>query len=126
VTYPLIGDPELKFAKLNDMLQDDAGDASDGAHAGTECAVRSVFVIGPGKRVKLTRSYPMTTGRNFEEILRVVVSIQLTAKHRVETPANWGKGDDVIITGAVSNEEAHRWISSSRLRCDRMPRAGTP
>ena len=108
VTYPLIGDPELKVAKLYDMLQADVGDTSDGRTPAQNAPVRTVFVIGPDKRIKLTLAYPMTTGRNFDEIVRVLDSIQLTAKHRVATPANWRQGDDVIITGAVSNEEADK------------------
>jgi alkyl hydroperoxide reductase subunit AhpC len=108
VKYPMIGDPELKIAKLYDMLPGDAGETSDGRTPAQNAPVRTVFVIGPDKRIKLTLAYPMTTGRNFEEILRVLDSIQLTAKHRVATPANWKQGDDVIITGAVSNEEADK------------------
>jgi thioredoxin-dependent peroxiredoxin len=108
VNYPLIGDPELKIAKLYDMLAADAGDTSEGRTPANNAPVRTVFVIGPDKRIKLTLAYPMTTGRNFDEIIRVLDSIQLTAKHRVATPANWRQGDDVIITGAVSNEEADK------------------
>jgi thioredoxin-dependent peroxiredoxin len=108
VNYPLIGDPELKIAKLYDMLPGDAGETSDGRTPAQNAPVRTVFVIGPDKRIKLTLAYPMTTGRNFDEILRVLDSIQLTAKHRVATPANWKQGEDVIITGAVSNEEADK------------------
>ena len=108
VNYPLIGDPELKIAKLYDMLPGDAGETSDGRTPAQNAPVRTVFVIGPDKRIKLTLSYPMSTGRNFDEILRVLDSIQLTAKHKVATPANWKQGDDVIITGAVSNEEADK------------------
>jgi alkyl hydroperoxide reductase subunit AhpC len=108
VHYPIIGDPELKIAKLYDMLAADAGDTSEGRTPAQNAPVRTVFVIGPDKRIKLTLSYPMTTGRNFDEIVRVLDSIQLTAKHRVATPANWQQGDDVIITGAVSNEEADK------------------
>jgi alkyl hydroperoxide reductase subunit AhpC len=108
VNYPLIGDPELKIAKLYDMLPADAGDSSEGRTPALNAPVRTVFVIGPDKRIKLTLAYPMTTGRNFDEILRVLDSIQLTAVHRVATPANWRQGDDVIITGAVSNEEADK------------------
>jgi alkyl hydroperoxide reductase subunit AhpC len=108
VHYPIIGDPELKVAKLYDMLAADAGDSCEGRTPAQNAPVRTVFVIGPDKRIKLTLSYPMTTGRNFDEIVRVLDSIQLTAKHRVATPANWQQGDDVIITGAVSNEEADK------------------
>jgi thioredoxin-dependent peroxiredoxin len=108
VNYPMIGDPELKIAKLYDMLPGDAGETSDGRTPAQNAPVRTVFVVGPDKRIKLTLAYPMTTGRNFDEILRVLDSIQLTAKHRVATPANWKQGEDVIITGAVSNEEADK------------------
>ena len=107
VNYPIIGDPELKVAKLYDMLPADAGDTSVGRTPADNAPVRTVFVIGPDKRIKLTLSYPMATGRNFDEIIRVIDSLQLTAKHRVATPANWKQGEDIIITGAVSNEEAH-------------------
>jgi thioredoxin-dependent peroxiredoxin len=108
VKYPLIGDPELKIAKLYDMLPAEAGDSCEGRTPANNATARSVFVIGPDKRIKLTLTYPMTTGRNFDEILRVLDSIQLTAKHRVATPANWKQGEEVIITGAVSNEEADK------------------
>ncbi|HEX3662006.1 MAG TPA: peroxiredoxin [Acidobacteriaceae bacterium] len=106
VNYPVIGDPELKIAKLYDMLPGDAGETSEGRTAAHNAPVRTVFVIGPDKRIKLTIAYPMSTGRNFDEILRVLDSIQLTAKHKVATPANWKPGEDIIISGAVSNEEA--------------------
>ena len=108
VNYPLIGDPELKIAKLYDMLAADAGETSEGRTPANNAPVRTVFVIGPDKRIKLQIAYPMTTGRNFDEIIRVLDSIQLTAKHKVATPANWKQGEDVIITGAISNEEADR------------------
>jgi len=108
VNYPLIGDPELKIAKLYDMLAADAGDTSEGRTPALNAPVRTVFIIGPDKRIKLQISYPMTTGRNFDEVLRVLDSMQLTAKHKVATPANWKQGEDVIITGAVSNEEADK------------------
>jgi thioredoxin-dependent peroxiredoxin len=108
VNYPMIGDPELKIAKLYDMLPGDAGETSEGRTPAHNATVRTVFVVGPDKRIKLQLAYPMTTGRNFDEILRVIDSIQLTAKHKVATPANWKQGDDVIITGAVSNEEADK------------------
>ena len=106
VKYPMIGDTELKVAKLYDMLPADAGDTSEGRTAATNATVRTVFVIGPDKRIKLTLSYPMSTGRNFDEVLRVLDSMQLTAKHKVATPVNWKQGDDVIIVPAVSDEEA--------------------
>lgn len=108
VEFPMIGDPKLKVAKLYDMLAADAGETSEGRTPANNAPVRTVFVIGPDKRIKLTMSYPMTTGRNFDEILRVLDSMQLTAKHKVATPADWKQGDDVIITGAVSNEEADK------------------
>jgi alkyl hydroperoxide reductase subunit AhpC len=106
VNYPLIGDPELKTAKLYDMLPTDAGDTWDGRTAATNATVRTVFVIGPDKKIKLTLSYPMSTGRNFDEVLRVLDSMQLTAQHKVATPVNWKRGDDVIILPAVPDDEA--------------------
>jgi alkyl hydroperoxide reductase subunit AhpC len=108
VTYPMIGDPQLKVAKLYGMLPADAGDSSEGRTANDNAAVRTVFVIGPDKKIKLHLSYPMSTGRNFDEILRVIDSLRLTAMHQVSTPANWKQGDDVIISGSVSNEEAQK------------------
>ena len=108
VRYPVIGDPELRIAKLYDMLPAAAGDTSEGRTPADNAPVRTVFVVGPDKKIKLQLAYPMTTGRNFDEILRVLDSMQLTAKHRVATPANWKQGDDVIITGAVSNDEADK------------------
>jgi alkyl hydroperoxide reductase subunit AhpC len=106
VKFPMIGDPTLAIAKLYNMLPADAGDTSEGRTAATNATVRTVFIIGPDKKIKLMLSYPMTTGRNFDEILRVLDSMQLTAKHKVATPVNWKKGDDVIIVPAVSDEEA--------------------
>ncbi|PSJ63020.1 peroxiredoxin [Pseudaminobacter soli (ex Li et al. 2025)] len=106
VDYPLIGDRDLKVAKLYDMLPAAAGDTSEGRTPADNATVRSVFIIGPDKRIKLVLTYPMTTGRNFDEILRALDSIQLTAKHQVATPANWKQGEDVIITAAVSDEDA--------------------
>lgn len=106
VDYPLIGDRDLKVAKLYDMLPADAGDSSEGRTPADNATVRSVYVIGPDKKIKLVLTYPMTTGRNFGEILRAIDSLQLTAKHKVATPANWQNGEDVIITAAVSDEEA--------------------
>ena len=108
VTYPMIGDPDLKIAKLYDMLPADAGDTSEGRTPANNAPVRTVFVIGPDKRIKLHLAYPMTTGRNFDEILRVLDSMQLTAKHKVATPANWKQGDDIILTAAVTPEEADK------------------
>ena len=106
VGYPMIGDSELKVAKLFGMLPASAGESSEGRTPADNATVRSVFVIGPDKKIKLTLTYPMTTGRNFDEILRALDSIQLTADHQVATPANWQSGEDVIITPAVSNEDA--------------------
>ncbi len=106
INYPLIGDPELKVAKLYDMLPAEAGDSSEGRTAADNATVRSVFLVGPDKKVKLSLTYPMSTGRNFDEVLRVVDSCQLTAKHKVATPVNWQQGEDVIIVPAVSDEEA--------------------
>ena len=106
VNYPMIGDPELKVAKLYDMLPADAGEASEGRTAATNATVRTVFVIGPDKKIKLMLIYPMGTGRNFDEVLRVLDSIQLTAAHNVATPVNWKHGEDVIIVPAVSDDEA--------------------
>jgi thioredoxin-dependent peroxiredoxin len=128
VDYPLIGDRDLKVAKLYDMLPADAGDNSEGRTPADNQTVRSVFVIGPDKKIKLTLTYPMTTGRNFDEILRAIDSIQLTDKHKVATPAQWRQGEDVIITAAVSDEEAtERFGSFERvlpyLRKTRQPGA---
>ncbi len=108
VEYPMIGDPELKVAKLYDMLPAGAGDTSEGRTPADNATVRCVFVVGPDKKIKLTLTYPMTTGRNFDELLRAIDSIQLTAKHQVATPAQWKHGDDVIITPAVSDEDAEK------------------
>ncbi|MBL8441932.1 MAG: peroxiredoxin [Betaproteobacteria bacterium] len=104
--YPMIGDTDLAVAKLYNMLPADEPGTSEGRTAATNATVRSVFVIGPDKKIKLMLTYPMTTGRNFDEILRVLDSMQLTAKHRVATPANWKYGEDVIIAGSVPDEEA--------------------
>jgi alkyl hydroperoxide reductase subunit AhpC len=108
VTYPMIGDPRLEVAKLYNMLPADAGDTSDGRTAATNATVRTVFMVGPDKKIKMMMSYPMSTGRNFDEILRVLDSLQLTAQHQVATPVNWKQGDDVIILGSVSDEDAKR------------------
>ncbi|MEM9278158.1 MAG: peroxiredoxin [Pseudomonadota bacterium] len=112
VSYPMIGDPELKVAKLYDMLPASAGDSSEGRTPADNATVRSVFVIGPDKKVKLSLTYPMTTGRNFDEILRVIDSMQLTAQHQVATPAQWKQGDRVIITPAVSDDDAKERFGS--------------
>ncbi len=106
--YPMIGDTDLKVAKLYGMLPAGAGETSEGRTAVDNQTVRTVFVIGPDKKIKLSISYPMSTGRNFDEILRVIDSMQLTAEHKVATPVNWVDGDDVIIVPAVSNEEAEK------------------
>ncbi|MDB5025937.1 MAG: alkyl hydroperoxide reductase subunit C-like protein [Mucilaginibacter sp.] len=106
VNFPMIGDPSLAIAKLYDMLPAEEQGTSEGRTAATNQTVRSVFIIGPDKRIKLMLTYPMTTGRNFDEILRVLDSMQLTAEHKVATPVNWKNGEDVIIVPAVSNEEA--------------------
>jgi alkyl hydroperoxide reductase subunit AhpC len=106
VNYPMIGDPTLEIAKLYNMLPAEAGNTSDGRTAATNATVRTVFVVGPDKKIKLMLSYPMSTGRNFDEVLRVVDSMQLTAKHAVSTPVNWKPGDDVIISGSVTDEQA--------------------
>jgi thioredoxin-dependent peroxiredoxin len=104
--YPMIGDTDLSISKLYDMLPADAGDSCDGRTAADNQTVRNVYVIGPDKRIKLVICYPMTTGRNFDEVLRVLDSLQLTARHKVATPVNWKPGDDVIIAGSVSDDEA--------------------
>jgi alkyl hydroperoxide reductase subunit AhpC len=106
--YPMIGDTDLKIAQLYGMLPAAAGDSCAGRTAADNMTVRNVFVIGPDKKVKLIIVYPMTTGRNFDEVLRVIDSLQLTAKHKVATPVNWRQGEDVIIAGSVSDEEAKK------------------
>ncbi len=106
LNYPLIGDPGLNVVKLYDMLPADAGDTAQGRTAADNATARSVFVIGPDKKIKATLTYPMTTGRNFVELLRLLDSCQLTAQEKVATPANWRQGEDVIIVPAVSNEQA--------------------
>lgn len=104
--YPMIGDPRLEISKLYEMLPASTGDSCDGRSAVDNQTVRTVYVIGPDRKIKLTIAYPMTTGRNFDEILRVIDSLQLTARYRVSTPVNWRQGDDVIISGSVTNDEA--------------------
>jgi alkyl hydroperoxide reductase subunit AhpC len=106
VNYPIIGDTELKVAKLYDMLPAEAGETSEGRTPADNATVRSVFVIGPDKKIKAMLTYPMTTGRNFTEVLRILDSVQLTSKHPVATPVNWKLGDDVIIVTSVSDEQA--------------------
>ena len=108
VTYPLIGDSDLAVAKLYDMLPADAGTSSQGRTAATNQTVRTVYLIGPDKLIKALLVYPMSTGRNFDEVLRLLDSIQLTAKYKVATPANWKEGEDVIIVPAVSDDEARQ------------------
>ena len=106
--YPMIGDTDLAVSKLYNMLPAEEPGTSDGRTAATNATVRSVFIIGPDKRIKLMLTYPMTTGRNFDEILRVLDSMQLTAKHKVATPVNWKKGEDVIIAGSVNDDDAKK------------------
>lgn len=108
VSYPLIGDPELKVAKVYEMLPSDAGGTAEGRTAADNATVRSVFLIGPDRKIKAILMYPMTTGRNFDEILRLLDSNQLTALHKVATPVNWKPGEDVIIVPSVSDEEARQ------------------
>jgi alkyl hydroperoxide reductase subunit AhpC len=108
VNYPMIGDPELKVAKLYDMLPADAGTTSEGRTPVQNATVRTVFVVGPDKKIKLLLSYPMSTGRNFDEVLRVLDSLQLTAKHQLATPVNWKPGDDIVIPPAMSEEDAKK------------------
>jgi thioredoxin-dependent peroxiredoxin len=106
VNYPMIGDPELKVAKAYDMLPEDAGATSEGRTPADNCTVRSVFIIGPDKRIKAMLTYPMSSGRNFDEVLRLLDSCQLTAAHNVATPVNWRPGEDVIIPPSISDEQA--------------------
>ena len=108
VNYPIIADNDLNVSKLYNMLPAEETGTSEGRTAATNQTVRSVFVIGPDKKIKLMLTYPMTTGRNFDEILRVLDSMQLTAKHKVATPVNWKHGDDVIIAGSVSDDDAKK------------------
>jgi alkyl hydroperoxide reductase subunit AhpC len=108
VNYPMIADTDLAVAKLYNMLPAEEAGSATGRTAATNATVRSVFIIGPDKKIKLMLTYPMTTGRNFDEILRALDSIQLTAKHKVATPANWKQGEDVIIAGSVTDEDAKK------------------
>ena len=108
VTFPMIGDPNLEIAKLYDMLPADVTGDSEVRTAANNATVRTVFIVGPDKKIKLMLSYPMSTGRNFDEVLRVLDSIQLTAQHKVSTPVNWKPGEDVIISGAVTDDEAKK------------------
>lgn len=127
VNYPMIGDTDLAVAKLYNMLPADEAGTSEGRTAATNETVRSVFVIAPDKKIKLMLTYPMTTGRNFDEILRVLDSIQLTTKHKVATPVNWKNGDDVIIVTSVSDEDAKKTFGEFKtvkpyLRLTKQPR----
>jgi alkyl hydroperoxide reductase subunit AhpC len=128
VGYPMIGDSDLHVAKLYNMLPADETGTSQGRTAATNATVRSVFVIGPDKKIKLMLTYPMTTGRNFDEILRVLDSIQLTTKHKVATPVNWKSGDDVIIVTSVNDEDAKKTFGEfithkPYLRTTKQPRS---
>jgi alkyl hydroperoxide reductase subunit AhpC len=107
-SYPMIGDPTLAVAKLYNMLPAEEPGTSEGRTAANNATVRTVFVVGPDKKVKLMMTYPMTTGRNFDEILRAIDSMQMTAKHKVATPVNWKQGEDVIIAGSVSDDDAKK------------------
>jgi alkyl hydroperoxide reductase subunit AhpC len=128
VKYPMIGDTDLNVAKLYNMLPAEEPGTSDGRTAATNATVRTVFMIGPDKKIKMMMTYPMTTGRNFDEILRVLDSLQLSARHRVATPVNWKPGEDVIIQGSVSDDEAKKlfpdgWKSPRPyLRITKQPR----
>jgi alkyl hydroperoxide reductase subunit AhpC len=108
VNYPMIGDPELKVAKLYDMLPAEAGDSCEGRTPADNATVRTVFIVGPDKKVKVMFSYPMSSGRNFDEVVRVLDSLQLTAQHNVATPVNWKPGDDIIIPTSVSDDQARQ------------------
>jgi alkyl hydroperoxide reductase subunit AhpC len=108
VTYPMIGDPNLEVAKLYDMLPEDSGSTSEGRTTSDNQTVRSVFLVGPDKKVKAMLTYPMSSGRNFDEVLRLLDSLQLTASHKIATPANWVSGDDVIVLPSVSDEDAKK------------------
>jgi alkyl hydroperoxide reductase subunit AhpC len=108
VDYPLVGDPELKVAKAYDMLPEEAGETCEGRTPADNATVRSVFVIGPDKKIKATLTYPMSTGRNFDEIVRLLDSCQLTTRHQVSTPVNWKQGEEVIISTAVSDADARK------------------
>jgi alkyl hydroperoxide reductase subunit AhpC len=108
VKFPMIGDPQLKVSKLYGMLPAEAGESCEGRTAADNATVRTVFIIGPDKKIKLMLSYPMSTGRNFDEVLRVLDSMQLTSRHKVATPVNWKNGDEVIILPVVSDDEARQ------------------
>src|ERR1700731_1531730 len=114
VTYPMIGDPELKIAKLYGMLPAESGHTSEGRTAADNATVRTVFVIGPDKKIKLMLIYPMSSGRNFDEVLRALDSIQLSARHKVSTPVNWKNGEDVLLQASVTEEEAQKFAGGVR------------
>ena len=124
--YPMIGDPDLSISKLYGMLPASASGGADGRTPADNQTVRNVFVIGPDKKIKLVLVYPMTTGRNFDEVLRVIDSMQLTAKHKVATPADWKQGGDVIITGAVSNEDADKLFPGYKTHKPYLRTTGQP
>ena len=124
VDYPMIGDPELKIAKLYDMLPADAGNSSEGRTPANNATVRTVFVIGPDKKIKLMLSYPMSTGRNFDEVLRVLDSIQLTSKHQVSTPVNWKPGEDVVVPAAMPEEDVKKKFPGGLRTLKPYPRFG--
>ena len=117
----MIGDTDLKVAKLYGMLPAEAGDTCEGRTAADNATVRNVYVIGPDKKIKLVISYPMSTGRNFDEVLRVIDSMQLTAKHKVATPVNWKNGEDVIILPAVTDAEAQGEVSGGLEGAEAVP-----
>lgn len=127
VTYPIIADHDLKVAKLYDMLPEDSGETSQGRTAATNQTVRTVYIVGPDKLIKAMLIYPMSTGRNFDEVLRLIDALQLTSQHKVATPVNWRPGDDVVISPSVTDEEAHAlhphgWTAlTPYLRLTRQP-----
>jgi alkyl hydroperoxide reductase subunit AhpC len=126
VNYPMIGDPQLKIAKLYDMLPADSGETSEGRTPANNATVRTVFVIGPDKKIKMMLSYPMSTGRNFDEILRVIDSLQLTSKMGVSTPVNWKPGEDVVIPAAMPEDEAKRKFPGGWKTLKPYLRLGSP
>ena len=126
VNYPMIGDPQLKVAKLYDMLPADAGETSEGRTPANNATVRTVFVIGPDKKIKMMLSYPMSTGRNFDEILRVIDSLQLTSKMGVSTPVNWKPGEDVVIPAAMPDDEAKKKFPGGWKTLKPYLRLGSP
>jgi alkyl hydroperoxide reductase subunit AhpC len=126
VNYPMIGDPQLKVAKLYDMLPADAGETSEGRTPANNATVRTVFVIGPDKKIKLMLVYPMSTGRNFDEVLRVLDSMQLTSKLGVSTPVNWKPGEDVVIPAAMPEDEAKKKFPGGWKTLKPYLRLGSP